>query len=140
MVQKLKKIKSSSISRSKCHNIDAVTEKKSQLEHSVPTLATLRQDRLIQKQVDKRLKGLSNITQGTDQKVKSQRGGSVDIFVKNRVKWPHEFVLAGPSQERVSYNNLTALQWAAGFCHTMKEEKDLGVREHMLDYHDLLGR
>ena len=26
------------------------------------------------------------------------------------------------------------MQWVAGFCRTMKEEKDLGVREHMLDY------
>ena len=81
-----------------------------------------------------RLKELSNMAQGTDQKIKSQRGGSVDIFVENRVKWPHEFVLSVPLKERVSYNNLTILQWVAGFCRIMKEEKDLGVREHMLDY------
>ena len=74
------------------------------------------------------------MAQGTDKKIKSQRGGPVDIFVKNRVKWPHEFVLSGPSKERVSYNNLTVLQWVAGFCRTVKEEKDLGIREHMLDY------
>ena len=74
------------------------------------------------------------MAQGTDQKIKSQRGGPVDTFVKNRVKWPHEFVLSGPSKERVSYNNLTVLQWVARFCRTMKEEKDLLVREHMLDY------
>ena len=67
-------------------------------------------------------------------KIKSQPRGPVDIFVKNRVKWPHEFVLAGPSKERVPYNNLKMLQWVAGFSQTMKEEHDMSVREHMLNY------
>ena len=89
---------------------------------------------MIQQQVAERLKELSSLSQGTETKIKSQRGGPVDIFVKNRVKWPHEFVLAGPSKERVSYNNLTMLQWVAGFCRTMKEEHDMSFREHMLDY------
>ena len=92
--------------------------KSAQSAQSVPALDTLRQDRFIQSQVDERLKELSNMAQGTDQKIKSQRGGPVDIFVKNRVKWPHEFVLSGPSKERVSYNNLTVLQWVTGFCRT----------------------
>ena len=87
----------------------------------------------MQKQVDEKLKELSNIAQGTDQKINSQRRGPVDIFVENRVKWPHELVLTGPSKERVCYINLTVLQWVAGFCHTMKEEKDLSINEHMLN-------
>ena len=43
-------------------------------------------------------------------------------------------MLSGPSKERVSYNNLTMLQWVAGVCQTMREEHDMSVREHMLDY------
>ena len=116
------------------HNYDASNEQKTLLEQSVPPLSTLRSDKLIQQQVAERLKELSSLSQGTETKIKSQRGGPVDIFVKNRVKWSHEFVLAGPSKERLSYNNLTMLQWVAGFCRTMKEEHDMSVREHMLDY------
>ena len=26
------------------------------------------------------------------------------------------------------------MQWVAGFCRRLKEERDLGIREHMLDY------
>ena len=55
-------------------------------------------------------------------------------MVKNRIKWPHEFVLTGSTKERVSYDNLTPIQWMAGFCRTMKEEKNLEMKEHMLDY------
>ena len=50
------------------------------------------------------------------------------------LKWPHEFVLTGTHKERVSYDQLTPVQWMAGFCRTMKEESDLSLREHMLDY------
>ena len=131
------KNKSLRVSNARCRTVDAMSEDKPQSAQSVQSillLNTLRQDRSIQSQVDERLKELSNMAQGTDQKIKSQRGDPVDIFVKNRVKWPHEFVLSGPSKERVFYNNLTVLQWVAGFCQTTMEEKDLGVKEHMLDY------
>ena len=57
------------------------------------------------------------------------------MLVKNRVKRPHEYILVGPNKERVSYNNqLTVVQWVAGFCRTMWEEHRHGVRDHMLDY------
>ena len=42
--------------------------------------------------------------------------------------------MTGTSKERVSYDNLTAVQWMAGFCHTMKDEQNLLMRDHMLDY------
>ena len=67
-----------------------------------------------------------------NKKIKSQRGG-VEVMVKNRIKWPHEF-LTGSTKERVSYDQLTPIQWMAGFCRTMKEEKNLEMKEHMLDY------
>ena len=121
------KNQSSQVSNARRRTVDAMSQHKPKSAQTVLSLDTLRQNRFIQSEVDERLKGLSNMAQGTNQKVKSQRGGPVD-------KWPHEFVLSGPSKERVSYNNLTVLQWVAGFCRTMREEKDLGVREHMLDY------
>ena len=68
-----------------------------------------------------------------DNKIKSQ-GGGVDVFVKHRVKWPHKFVLSGSTKERVSYDQLSIVQWVGGFCRTMKVEKSVKMREHMLDY------
>ena len=70
----------------------------------------------------------------SDNKIKSQRGGQVDDFVKNRIKWPHEFVLAGSQKERVSYDQLTMGQWMAGFCRTMREENCIQNKDAMLDY------
>ena len=56
-------------------------------------------------------------------KIKSLRGGSVEVLVPNHAKWPHECVLSGLSKERVPYDQLSTTQWVAGFCHIMKEEK-----------------
>ena len=56
------------------------------------------------------------------------------MFVKRRVRWPQEFVLSGIHKERVSYDQLTVSQWVAGFCHSMREEQNLTMRDHMLDY------
>ena len=57
-------------------------------------LQTLRQDANIQIQVEKRLQELASLNKaGT--KLKSLRGGSVEVLVPNRVKWPHEYVLSG---------------------------------------------
>ena len=101
--------------------------------NKLPNLAALRQDSFIQKQVEQRLKELTALQSGSEQKTKSQRGG-VEVMVKNRLKWPHEFVLTESTKERVSYDQLTPIQWMADFCRTMKEEKNLEMEEHMLDY------
>ena len=71
---------------------------------------------------------------GTDPKYKSQRGGSIDIFVKERVKWPHEFVLAGSTKGRITYNQLNNTQWMSGFCRILRDENCQKIRDHMLDY------
>ena len=48
---------------------------------SIPTLQSIKYDQQIQKQVDQRLRELADIAQtGTCNKVKSQRGGQVDVF------------------------------------------------------------
>ena len=101
---------------------------------TVPDLNTLRQDALIQLKVEERLKQL----QESDKpgKIKSLRGGGggVEVLVQNKVKWPHEYVLSGSSKERVSYDQLSILQWVAGFCPIMREEKNSDSKDFMLDY------
>ena len=49
------------------------------------------------------------------------------------MKFYHEYVLSGSTKERVSYDQFSVIEWVAGFCHTMKEEKNFKMREHMLD-------
>ena len=114
----------------------------SSLKHSsveevsnMPNLYTLRNDRLIQDQIQDGLRELSGVDkQGTDHKVKSQRGGAVDIFVKERIKWPHEYVLTGNTKDRITYNQLNITQWMAGFCRIMKEQSCQVTKNHMHDY------
>ena len=64
----------------------------------------------------------------------SLRGGSVEVTVAHKVKWPHEYVLAGNLKDRISYNQLSMGQWMAGFCRIMKGEQNSENREAMLDY------
>ena len=66
--------------------------------------------------------------------MKSQRGGKVEVLVKNRVKWPHKLVLSGTNRERVTYDQLNVTQWVAGFGRTIREESDPELKAHMLEY------
>ena len=43
-------------------------------------------------------------------------------------------MLSGQNKDRVTYNQLSPVQWMAGFCRTIREESDVAIREHMLDY------
>ena len=79
----------------------------------LPTLATLRQSRSIQDQVDTRIRELQAVDKEKG-KFKSQRGGSETIWVKHEIAWPHNFVLSGNSKNRVTYDSLSLSQW---FCH-----------------------
>ena len=100
----------------------------------LPTFDSLKDDAMIQSKVGQHLQELSKLAKtGTAQKLKSQRGGQVEVLVKNRVKWPHEYVLSGLNKERVSYDQLWVTQWMAGFGRTMREELDPEIRQHMLD-------
>ena len=71
---------------------------------TLPHLQELRQDAYIPNQVEKRLKDLADSVKSGNCKQKSLRGGSVEVIVPNRVKWPHEYVLSGSQKERVSYD------------------------------------
>ena len=102
---------------------------------NLPTLENLKKNVSIQQLVEDRIKELQQISKtGTDPKFKSQRGGQVEVLVKNRVKWPHEYVLAGSNKERVTYDQLTMGQWVAGFCRNMRDESDKNCKEAMLNY------
>ena len=131
---------SSKIKKSLCKPVVAssnltVPHGEAHLQEKLPNLKTLRHDRFIQEQVDNRLKELSDLNKkGIDSKIKSQRGGAVDVYVNQRVKWPHEFVLAGTSKDRLNYNQLNITQWMAGFCRIMRDEENLQTRGHMLNY------
>ena len=103
--------------------------------NKLPELHTLRHDRSIQDQVEARIRQLSDTdVRGTDPKYKLQRGGSMDMFVKERVKWPHKFVLAGSTKDRFTYNQLNITQWMSGFCRILRDEKCQKIKDHMLDY------
>ena len=100
----------------------------------LPDLKSIRHDRFIQQQVEERIKQLSGLDKkGIETKIKSLRGGEVDVYVKQRVKWPHEYVLAGNTKDRVTYNQLNITQWMAGFCRIMREET-CESKDFMLDY------
>ena len=87
-----------------------------------PTPGQIRNDELIQQQVQEILKQLSeNLSQGKE-KIKSQRGESIDEYINNRVKWLHEFILSGTNKERVTYDQLSPVQWMAGFCRTTRDQ------------------
>ena len=101
---------------------------------AIPHLHELRQDIYIQNQVEKRLKDLADSVKTGNSKQKSLRGGSVEVIVPNRVKWPHEYILSGSQKESVSYDQLSVTQWMAGFCHIMKEEQNSKNQKFMLDY------
>ena len=102
---------------------------------NLPTLENLKKNVSIQQLVEDRIKELQQISKtGTDTKLKSQTGGQVEVLVKNRIKWPHEYVLAGSNKERVTYDQLTMGQWVAGFCRTMRDESDKNCKEAMLSY------
>ena len=102
----------------------------------IPSLEYIRANNEIQCSVGERIKELQQFakTGMSDQKIKSQPGDQVDVFVKNRVKWPHEHALAGSQKERVSYDQLTMGQWMAVFCRTMRDENCIQNKDAMLDY------
>ena len=85
-----------------------------------PDLHCLRNNAYIHTQLEQRLKNLvEDSKSGT--KIKFLRGGSDEVVVPNRIKWPQEYVLAESKKERVQYYQLSMPQWVAGFCRIMRE-------------------
>ena len=102
--------------------------------HNILPPSQLREEARVQEEVQNRLRHLADNIESGMGKIKSQRGGAVDVFVNHKVRWSHEFVLSGQNKDRVTYNQLSPVQWMPGFCRTMQEESDITIREYMLDY------
>ena len=106
-------------------------------EIELPELKVIRSSRSIQKKIDKKLASLQKEKQdqGNDiPKIKSKRGGSSEVLVNNRVSWPQDHILGGPSKQRLSYDQLNLTQFVQGFAKNILEESDHECREKMLNY------
>ena len=107
-------------------------------DSSIPDLHTLRTSDVIQRRVDARLRQLEVLQDQTgtvaNSKLKSKRGGPVDVYVKHKVACPHEAILGGVNHSRLNYDQLTLSQWVQGFCKNILDEKDEGKREKMVAY------
>ena len=54
--------------------------------------------------------------------------------MKNKVSYPHEFILGGVSRQRVTYDQLCLTQWMQGFCKNILEEKSNARKTIMVSY------
>ena len=128
------KVKSSKKSSETVTKVKKSKPNPAQSSVSSTTLESMRQDVILQAKVEERLQELTELAKtGTVSKMKSQRGGTVEVLIKNRVKWPLEFVLLGTNKERITYDQLNVTQWVAGFGRTIREESDPELKAHMLD-------
>ena len=104
----------------------------------MPNIKSLRTSRVIQEKVDQRLARLEeqlNIQgNATAVKVKSKRGGNVDVYVEKKVAWPHEAILGGVSRQRISYDQLSLTQFVQGFSKNILDESDQEIRGQMIQY------
>ena len=103
----------------------------------MPDLAHIRASQSIQKQIDRSIAKLSKTQcEGNDnsQKLKSKRGGPVDVIVQKKVSWPHEHILGGQNRQRLTYDQITMPQFVQGFVKNILDEQNEQNREHMLQY------
>ena len=106
-------------------------------EESLPTLSTLRTSRQIQRQFDARIAEIesqSKVQGDESTKLKSKRGGGVDVLVSKKVAWPHDNVLGGVTRQRITYDQLSLTQFIQGFTRNILDESDGKIREQMLWY------
>ena len=98
------------------HRLVGVVSPPVQTIHNIPPPNRLRKEARIEEEVQNNLRHLAdNIKPGINE-IESKRGGAVDVFVNHKVRWPHEFVLSDQNKDRVTYNQLSPVQWMAGFC------------------------
>ena len=80
----------------------------------------------LQQKVDTRIRELDQNLHSPGKsrsKLKSKRGGAVEVIVKQKVHWPHEAILGGVTHQRVMDDQLSLTQWVQGFCwNILKEE------------------
>ena len=101
---------------------------------NIPPPSCFREEARIQEEVQNRLRHLADNMKPGMGKIKSKSGGAMDVFVSHKVRWQHEFVLSGQNKDRITYNQLSPVQWMAGFFRSIPDESDKKILEHMLDY------
>ena len=128
-LSKLKKYGSTKFSK-------MVVNDSSEDELELPSLSNIRSDRGLQRKIDAKLRSLEEGQNSGNEshKIKSKRGGGIDVFVKNKVAWPHEHILGGPTRQRVTYDQLNITQFVQGFVKNVLEEPSETNRERMLHY------
>ena len=100
----------------------------------VPSIEFLRSNESVQCEVEKHLAELRTLNESTTKgRVKSQRGGPGDIFVKKSVDWPQNFILTGNQKTRPTHDDLSITQWVSGFVKGRK------IRTISLGYAQLLS-
>ena len=124
-------------SKSKKFRPTYVTSDSSSDESDTPSMEKLKSS-TIQRKVDRRIRELNHSSHlpGNDSsaKLKSKRGGTVEVNVKNKVSWPHEAILGGVSRQRVTYDQLSLTQFVQGFCKNIMEESCNDRRYTMVSY------
>ena len=69
----------------------------------------------LQRQVDARLRDLESSQDETgmpkSRKIKSKRGGPIDVLGKHKIAWPDEAILGGVNRSRLTYDQLSMPQW-----------------------------
>ena len=78
-----------------------------------PSMAFLKDNKHIQRQVDDRIRELATFNEKGS--LKSQGGGCDTMWIKNQVPWPQNKILVETSKNRVSYDSLSIFQWLSVF-------------------------
>ena len=133
----VKKCKKRNCQKSCCVKTSSESSDSSDDDTVLPNLSHMRASKVIQKQIDRSIAKLAkNQCEGNEnsQKLKSKRGGPVDVIVQQKVSWPHEHILGGQNRQRLTYDQITMPQFVQGFVKNILDEQNLQNREHMLQY------
>ena len=83
-------------------------------DEEIPCLSVLKSSKAVQKRVNERQAEIESLSklEGNDQsKIKSKRGGGMDVVVAKKVAWPQDSILSGPTKQRVTYDQLSLVQF-----------------------------
>ena len=105
----------------------------------IPTFEVLQNSAQIQQKVQKRYQELENytdteqgnITLNTLVKLLQNKN---EQTVKNKVKWPQDYVFVGEHRRKVTYEALDECQWVLGFLRDRQRQTDPLKRENMIAY------
>ena len=133
----VKKCKIRNCQKSCCVKTSSESSDTSDDDTVLPDLSHIRALKVLQKQIDRSIAKLAkNQCEGNEnsQKLKSKRGGPVDVIVQQKVSWPHEHILGGQNRQRLTYDQITMPQFVQGFVKNILDEQNPQNREHMLQY------